>query len=171
LHTLGAAGDSRRPTVFDYETGLLLAFLLWLYNAVAIVVSVNSRLERNLNRMGQRLSWLTLMPKPMDVEDRSRSTLSKVFRYLFIVGIGLPFVLLSWLYVVLAAGGIIYKRTKDFGAPQVVREFRWKMKNTDLTFDRLIKELMKVSEEDPSNFAEFRGKIVRELEERGLPHG
>lgn len=156
--------------MFDYETGLFIAFLLWLYNSVMIVVSVNSRLERNLNRMGQRLSWLTLTPKSMDPNDLSRTTLSKVLRYLFIVGIGLPFVLLSWLYVALAVGSILYRRAKDSGAPQVVREFRWKMRNADLTFDQLVKELMKVAEEDSSKFEEFRTNIVNELQERGLPH-
>lgn len=157
--------------MFDYETGLFLAVLLWLYNALMIVVSVNSRLERNLNRMGQRLSWLTLTPKPMDPDDLSRSTLSKVLKYLFIVGVGLPFVFLSWLYVALAVGNILYRRAKDSGAPQVIREFRWKMKNADLTFDQLVKELMKVSEEDLSKFEEFRAKIVSELQEQGLPYG
>ncbi len=45
------------------------------------------------------------------------------------------------------------------------------MKNADLTFDQLVKELMKVTEEDPSKFEEFRANIVHELQERGLPHG
>lgn len=157
--------------MFDYETGIFFALLLWLYNAVMIVVSVNSRLERNLNRMGQRLSWFTLMPKPLEPEDLSRSTTSKVLRYLLVVGIGLPFVLLSWLNVALAIATILYRRAKDSGAPQAVREFRWKLRNTDLSFDQLVKESMKAAEEDPSKFEEFRASIVNELEERGLPHG
>lgn len=157
--------------MFDYETGIFFAFLLWLYNAIMIVVSVNSRLERNLNRIGQRLSWLTLTPKPMDSDDLSRSTVSKILRYLLIVGISLPFILLSWLNVALAIATIIYRRAKDSGAPQAVREFRWKMKNADLTFDQLAKEMMKISEDDSSKFEEFRTTIVNELEERGLPHG
>lgn len=157
--------------MFDYEAGIFFAFLLWLFNAIMIVVSVNSRLEHNLNRIGQRLSWFTLTPKPMDPEDLSRSTVSKVLRYLLIVGISLPFVLFSWLNVALAIATIIYRRAKDSGAPQAVREFRWKMKNADLTFDQLVKEMMKISEDDPSKFEEFRTTIVNELEERGLPHG
>lgn len=157
--------------MFDYETGIFFAFLLWLYNAIMIVVLVNSRLERNLNRIGQRLSCLTLTPKPMDSDDLSRSTVSKILRYLLIVGISLPFILLSWLNVALAIATIIYRRAKDSGAPQAVREFRWKMKNADLTFDQLVKEMMKISEDDSSKFEEFRTTIVNELEERGLPHG
>ena len=157
--------------MFDYETGIFFAFLLWLYNAVMIVISVNSRLERNLNRMGQRLSWFTLTPKPLERDDLSRSTTSKVLRYLLVVGIGLPFILLSWLNVALAVATIIYRRAKDSGAPQAIREFRWKLRNTELTFDQLVRESMKVAEEDPSKFEEFRASMVNELEERGLPHG
>lgn len=157
--------------MFDYETGIFFAFLLWLYNAIMIVVSINSRLERNLNRIGQRLSWLTLMPKPLEPDDLSRSTTSKVLRYLLVVGIGLPFILLSWLNVALSVATILYRRAKDSGAPQTVREFRWKLRNTDLTFDQLVRESMKVTEEDSSKFEEFRASMINELEERGLPHG
>lgn len=157
--------------MFDYETGIFFAFFLWLYNAVMIVVSVNSRLERNLNRMGQRLSWFALTPKPMEPDDLSRSTTSKILRYLLVVGIGLPFILLSWLNVGLAVATILYRRAKDSGAPQAVREFRWKLRNTDLTFDQLVRESMKAADEDPSKFEEFRASMIAELEERGLRHG
>ena len=157
--------------MFDYETGIFFAFLLWLYNAVMIVVSVNSRLERNLNRMGQRLSWLSLTPKLMELEDLSRSATSKVLRYLLVIGIALPFVLLSWLNVGLVVATILYRRAKDSGAPQAVREFRWKLRNTDLTFDQLVRELMKVAEEDPSEFEKFRATMISEFEERGLHNG
>lgn len=44
--------------MFDYETGLLFAFLLWLYNVITSIVMINSRFERNMNKIGQRLSWL-----------------------------------------------------------------------------------------------------------------
>jgi hypothetical protein len=156
--------------MLNYETGVLFAFLLWLYNAVMIVILANSRLERNLNRMGQRLSWFTLTPKPLEPEDLSRSTTSKVLRYFLVVGICLPFILLSWLNVALAIATILYRRAKDSGAPQAIREFRWKLRNAELTFDQLVRESMKVAEEDPSKFEEFRASMVRELDERGLPH-
>ena len=157
--------------MFSYETGVLVAFLLWAYNSVMLIVNINSLLERNLNRIGQRLSWLTLMPKQMEPEDQTRSTLSKILKYLFIVGFGLPFVLLSWLYVLVAVAAILYRRAKDSGAPQAVREVRWKLRNVDLTFDQSIKELMKASEEEPAKFEEFKAKIIHELEDRGLKHG
>lgn len=133
-----------------------------------MLVSINSRLERNLNKIGQRLSWITLTPKPMDAEDTNRSTLSKVMKFFLITSIGLPFILLSWLQVVMFIGTFAYKRIKDAGAPQIVREFRWKLRNIDMSFDQLAKELMKASEEDSANFETFRNDLVQELKDRGL---
>ena len=156
--------------MFEYETGLLLAFVLWLANAIVIVTSVNSTLEQNLNRIGQRLSWVTLTPKTMDQDDVARSTLAKVFRYLIIVRAGLPFMFLSWLYVA-DVGLALYRRARDSGAPQVVRDFRWKMKKTNLSVDQIVRELMKVSEEDAANFEQFRTKLVAEMRDRGLSVG
>ena len=62
----------------------------------------------------------------------------------------------------------MFWRVKDSGAPQVVREFRWKMRNADLTFDQMMKELMKVSDEDPATFDTFRENYVRDMRARGL---
>lgn len=157
--------------MFSYETGVGIAALLWLYNSIMIIVTVNSQLERNLNRIGQRLSWVALTPKEMEPDDLKKSTLSKVMKYLFIVGFGLPFILTSWLYVLLAAAAIIYRIFKDVGAPQAVREMRWRLRNQDLTFDQLVRELMKAQGQDLSAVDDFKAKIVAELEERGLKHG
>ena len=65
-------------------------------------------------------------------------------------------VVLSWLYVGYYAATVVYALAKDRGAPQVIREARWKMRHTDLSFDQLVKELMKTSEEDRANFSSFR---------------
>lgn len=123
---------------FSYENGLALAFMLWLASTVTAVVLINSRLERNLNKIGQRLSWFALVPKSMDAEEMQHSMFRKIFKFLFIVAIALPFVLLSWLYVVLFIGSFIYRRTKDAGAPQAVRDFRWKLRNVDMSFDEVV---------------------------------
>jgi hypothetical protein len=157
--------------LFSYEGGLGIAFILWLAGIVIMLVSINSRFERNLNKIGQRLSWLTLTLKPMDAEEMKRSTFRKIFKFLFIVGIGLPGVLLSWLYVAWFVGTIVDKRTKDAGAPQAVREFRWKMKNMDMSFDQIVREMMKVSEEDPATFEKVRNDLVQEMTDRGFAIG
>lgn len=155
-------------SMFSYESGLGIAFILWLASIVITLVWINSRFEQNLNKIGQRLSWLTLNPKAMDAEEMKRSTLRKIFKFLFIVGIGLPGLLLSWLYVAWFVGSVVYKRTKDAGAPQAVREFRWKMKNTDMSFDQIVREMMKLSDEDPTTFEKVRSDLVQEMTDRGF---
>lgn len=154
--------------MFSYEFGLLIAFLLWLWTVVNALVLINSRLERNLNRIGQRLSWLTLTPTAMSAEDLNCSQLRKAAKFLLIFGTGLPFVFASWLYVALVAGTVMYRKSKDAGAPQAVREFRWKLKNTDMSFDQLVKELMKVAEQDPADFDKFKADMLYELEASGI---
>lgn len=152
--------------MFSYEGGLVVALLIWLFSTVMLIVSINSQFERNLNKIGLRLSWVTLESKPLDADDLCRSLVGKVFRFLLVVGIGFPFIFLSWLYVLFAVGFYIYKKSKDAGAPQSVKEFRWRLRNTDLTFDQLVKELMKLNGDDLAEFEEIRAQIISELQER-----
>lgn len=125
--------------MFDYETGLLLAFLLWLYNVITSIVVINSRFERNMNKIVQRFSWLTMTMKWMDADDLKRSALMKFVKFSFLQFLGLLFVLTSWLSVLSTIGQIIYRMSKDSGAPQKIKEFRWKMKNMDMTFDQVVR--------------------------------
>lgn len=81
--------------MFSYESGLVIAFLLWFIGTIHTLVLINSKLQRNLIKIGQRLSWITLTPKPMEGEDLNRSTFSKTVKFIFIAGIGLVSVLLS----------------------------------------------------------------------------
>lgn len=67
--------------MFDYETGLLFAFLLWLYNVITSIIMINSRFERNMNKIGQRLSWLSMTMKPMDTDDEKRSALMSFLKF------------------------------------------------------------------------------------------
>lgn len=152
--------------MLSYETGVLLAFLLWLWSVISAIVSINSQMERNLNKIGQRLSWLTMTPKPVAPEEANRSWLKKVLKFLLLHGIGLPFILTSWLYVVYGVGMLLYRKSKDAGAPQAVREFRWKLRNTEMTFDQIVKEMMKASDQDPADFEKIKTEILQELEVR-----
>lgn len=154
--------------MFSYESGVAVAAMLWLYSAISLLVTINSTLERNLNRIGQRVSWLTRRPKPLEAEDQTKSLFSKVLKFTIIFGLSFPFIFLSWVYVALALAQVAYGLSKDFGAPQLVREFRWKMKNADLTFDQIVKELIKFESEGPENFDAFRANIINEMRERGL---
>lgn len=87
---------------------------------------------------------------------------------MLIYGFSLPWVLTSWLYVLLVGAQVAYKLAKDRGAPQAVREFRWRLRNVDLSFDDLVRELMKLAGENPENFESFRDQIRSEVRERGL---
>lgn len=157
--------------MFSYEGGIAVGFLLWLLSAILLLVSINSRFERNLNKVGQRLSWLTQTPKEMSADDKNQATFSKIIKFLFIVGIGLSFVLFSWLHVAMIIGTFIYQRARDSGAPQAVREFRWKLKNIDMSFDQIVKELMKISDQDASTFETVRDELHKELKDRGVLNG
>lgn len=151
-----------------YEDGLVVALLLWIWNAIMIIVMINSKMERNINRIGQRLSWTTLEPEPMKASDIHRPFLSSAGKYLLIIGIGFVFSFLSWAAVALKMGSLIYRWGKNYGKPQAVREFEWKLKNMDMPFDQIIKESMKVSDIDPKEFEQYRSSLLQDLYERGL---
>lgn len=126
-----------------YESGLLLAFALWLFSSVELIVRVNSQLERNLNRIGQRHSWLSGAVKRIE-PGRRTGMLRAIGKYLLIVLTGLPFVLLSWLYVALIVGQFAWRWSKNAGAPPAMREMRWKMRNLDMSFEQLAQSLHKL---------------------------
>lgn len=149
-----------------YELGLLVAFLIWLYSSVAILLRVNSQFERNLNKIGQRLSWTT--GKVVHLDSAKQPFWHKICKYLLIVFTGLVFVLLSWGYVAMAVMSFIYTFSKDIGAPQSVKEFRWKLRNRNLSFDDIVKETVLAAGQPPHNFAEAKEVILSDLEERGF---
>lgn len=152
--------------MFTYEGGVAVAFLFWLFSVINLLITINSKFERNLNQMGLRTSWLTQTPKELTSEDMKRSAISKIFRFFIINGIGLATVLMSWLYVALVVIKIVYIKSKDSGAPAIIKEYRWRMKNLEMSFDQIVKELMKISDQDPANFEEFREELRSELSKR-----
>jgi hypothetical protein len=151
-----------------YETGLGVAFLAWLGFMVRLVVSINSTMEKNLNRLGQRQSWLTLKPTPMEADDLHRSWLYKVGKFSLIGLISLPFTLFSWVYVLWMVGQFLYLRMRDSGVPQSVKEYRWKLRNCNMTLDQLIREAIKVQELDPASFDQLKADLRQEMADRGL---
>jgi hypothetical protein len=154
-----------------YETGIGVAFLIWIFGGALLIASVNSRFERNLHKIGQRLSWLTLTPKPREPNDVNRPTWRSCGRFLFIVGLSLPLILLSWLYVLIWLCPLVYSKWQDMGAPASVREARWRMRNTDMTFDQIIRALMRAAEIDDAQYESYKGDLIRGVEERGVPYG
>ena len=152
----------------DYETGVVAALLTWSWGLINIVISVNSRMEKNLNKIGQRISWITLAPKAMEANDQVRPAWKSVGKFLLIAAIGLPFVLLSWLQVLIYIGTIIYQKSRDAGAPQAIREFRWKLRNIDMTFDDLVRESLKYGPNPSEDFETIKASLISEMKEAGL---
>lgn len=124
-----------------YETGLGVASLLWLYNAVWLLLMINSTMAKNLRQVGMRMAWGTLKMVPMTPADRTRGPLGATGKYVAVVALHLVCVPFSWLYVAWAAFYILHRRYKDAGRPAAVREFDWKMRNMEMSFDQVVKEL------------------------------
>lgn len=165
--------------MFDYESGCFVAFLMFAYGSFNVFVQINSRMEKNLNKIGMRSSWLTLSPKEMTSSTDNPTFLNKLLKFLLIAFVGLLFVFLSWLQVFLFIAGYLYKASKDAGAPSYVKEYRWKLKNVDMSFDVIARESFKVAELQGSvsvtsdamrekSILEFKQGIVNGMLNRGL---
>jgi len=157
--------------MFDYETGIVYAFLMWLFHSIRLIFVLNSQLNRNLNKIGQRLSYMSQRAVRMDESDATKTFASKLGKYLLVVFLGLPFILTSWLYVAYVVFVYAQMMWQTLTAPPSVKEFRWKAKHTDMTFDMLIKETMKITNEDPSTFEAFKQRMIDDLREQGLTPG
>ena len=68
----------------------------------------------------------------------------------------------------MAAGVFLWRWSKSSGTPQVIKEYRWRLRNQDLDFDNLVRETMKVSGKEPAEFEQFKADTIAELRERGL---
>jgi hypothetical protein len=124
----------------DYESGVLNAFLFWLYNSAMAIALVNSQLNKNLNKVGMRISWLNGNPKPMTASDQQINYLSISIKVVFFVLLGLISLLLSWILVALYVVMMTWKFAKDSGVPESVKNYRWVMRNKDLSRDEVIAE-------------------------------
>ena len=152
----------------NWETGVGIAFLMWLWNSVMVILHANSRLDANLRKIGLRISWLTFAPKELSPKARDRPFWKNALKYALFVGLGLPLVLLSWLYVAMSVGMLIWSWSKNQGAPQTVREYRWKMRNVDMDLDDLVRESMKAKGTPPEDFERAKADTLTHLQERGL---
>lgn len=154
--------------MFDYSAGVLISLLLWLCSAVTLIVALNSQRERNINKIGLRTSWLSHKVTQMEKGDQDRSLLSKTFKFTLLSGLSIPLVLLSWVCVALVIIQVAYNLSKDFGAPQSIREFRWKLKNIDMSFDQVAEEFAKLDSRYDGDFDTARAAIIDDMTERGL---
>jgi hypothetical protein len=149
-----------------YEFGVGVAFCIWIGSLIWLFISLNSQLERNLNKVGSRQSWLSLQPKPMDNNHYHRTIPTKLGKLAVIFFLGFIGILFSWLYVAWYMGTIAYSYLKDAGAPQAIREFRWRMRNLDLSFDEIV-EGMVLAAGNKHSAEHLKQQIWEEMNERG----
>lgn len=152
--------------MFSYENGLLISFFLYLYQMIALLMLINSTAERNLNKVGEAYSWLTLKPIPMSKYDFDRSIFRSIGKFLVIALWQALFIFLSWLNIFLFVCLTIYRISQDYGAPKEVKEFRWKLKNQNMTFDELILEIIKVKGLDKEDFEQLKAEMIEFVKER-----
>lgn len=151
--------------MFTYEGGLLIAFFLWVWEIVRIVLLANSKTQKNLKLVGKRMSYNLGMIVDCDFKQESFAWRLTKFILINII-LPLPFILLSWVYVLYFALSYLYVFMKDMGAPQTIKEFRWKLRNVDMSFDQMIRELMKIDEQDPNDFEKIKNEMVEYIKNK-----
>lgn len=146
--------------MFTYENGLYISFLLYVYHLIMVILNANSKAENNLNKVGETYSWLTLRPVPMSKSDFDRPILLSILKFLIVaVWLGL-FVFLSWINVFIFLLMLLYRAHQDYGVPKEIKEFRWKLRNLDMSFDELVIELMKIKGIDIESFEEAKEELI-----------
>jgi hypothetical protein len=151
-----------------YETGVAVALILWVFYSVLLIVSLHSTLARNMGRVGLRLSWANLTPKEISAPDVNRSVVMTAVKVGLFVVSGLVGALFSWVTVAVQIGSFIYARMKDSGAPQTIKDYRWKMKNREMSFDEIVVEIMKITDQPSESFTDVREQMLQELAGRGV---
>ena len=158
----------RVRVMFSYEKGVLISFIFYCYYIFNLLVTINSKAERNLNKVGERFSWLTLSPKLMTASDFDRPLFKKIGKFFLIASCQGIFIFLSWINVFINIAFILYRYRQDSGAPQAVKDFRWKLRNYDMTFDELVVELIKVRGLSLEDFESVKAEFEQFVAERRL---
>lgn len=142
--------------MFTYESGVFWAFLIWIYTFAAGIIASNSIMEKNMNKIGMTRNWFTGQYRERTSADQNRSVFVSCLMYLALMFFNLITTLGSWMYVGLAVVMWLYRLSKDSGVPQNVKEYRWKMKNLDLSFDDILRLVMETTPNMTMTFEQFR---------------
>jgi hypothetical protein len=122
-----------------YLIGVLIGAMFWVLHTALLFAQRKSIRERNLNRIGLRSSWVGAELRPLHAWDLTQPRIVYVGKTLLIVLSELPLILGSWFYVIFVVGTHVYRHLLDIGTPAVVRDYRWKLRNLDMTFDRSLR--------------------------------
>ena len=153
--------------MFDYESGVLVSFIIWFLSAIYLIIRINSTHEKNLHKIGRRLSWITLTQKELNIEYVNKPIYKKVAKFIFIQALSFISIFLSWLYVVYFFGFTLFILYKKIDMPQSIRSCRWKLNNIDMSFDAIVKELVNSSVEQ-ADYETFKEQIMKDMFARGL---
>lgn len=153
-----------------YELGCFVAFIHWLYRTVILIVAVNSTAERNLRKVGMRHSWYTgrliVMTYSADYRHISEKIVQfAAIRLMFLVGIFFSWISVAWFF-----GAFFYEKGRDSNQSVEVREFRWNLKNFDLSFDDMVLGFAKVSG-NKASLEVLRHKMFQNMRDRGFNVG
>ncbi len=154
--------------MFTYENGVILGFFFFIYDIVRLIIFKNSILEKNLNKIGMRLSWTSLSPKPIEIDNTINPIFAKILKSIFLILLSAIGIFLSWINIAFRLVVLIYHFSKNAGAPQIIKEYRWKMRNLDMSFDQIVKEGLIVEGIDLSKFDEHKELVLNGMRERGL---
>lgn len=151
-----------------YEAGVFIALAIWFLKILWAFQQINSNINYNLNQIGQRLSWLDFTPKPITQEYLQQGGFYKTIKFVLIwVIVPFFFTFTSWVYVVYSVGLILYKKNKDSGKPQEIKEAQWRLKNQKLTFDQIVDVMIKMNNFDESKANEFKDAIKNQMSNSG----
>ncbi|QNX13388.1 hypothetical protein IC794_06665 [Acinetobacter seifertii] len=151
-----------------YEAGVFIALAIWFLKILWAFQQINSNINYNLKQIGQRLSWLDLSPKPITQDYLQQGGFYKFIKFSLIwVIVPFFFTFTSWLYVIYSIGLILYKKNKDSGKPQEIKEAQWRLKNQKLTFDQVVDVIIKMNNIDESKTEEFKDAIKSQMSSSG----
>ncbi len=148
---------------FSYGTGVFIAAIIWFCQMVFVLVVINSRIGKNLKKIGMRVSWVSLEPKAMTKKEMQGGKVWPAFKFLLFCVFGLATVAAGWISVAISACLFLYVRWLSLGMPVAMREYWWKMKNLDMSSDRVVSEMMKSQGIDPETNTAMRDALLDEV--------
>jgi hypothetical protein len=125
-----------------YELGAAVAGLISLGTLVFNLAVRLTTLGANLKTLDMRNSIFTGQPVPIG----SRSFLVKLVRAFLWLLSTIVSILFSWVSVAILVGMLLYRRSKDAGTPQAVKEFRWRMRNVPMSRQQMDQEAARLGE-------------------------
>ncbi|CAN5416625.1 hypothetical protein BH10BDE1_BH10BDE1_27900 [soil metagenome] len=149
----------------SYESGIVVAGLIKVYQIFMLAMILNSTRHRNLRRIGLRLSWMTSGLKPMTSNDYKPQAGFLLFKIFAIVAYSLLNMMFSWVFVFYFACLTAYQLSKNAGMPQNLKEMLWKLNNVDMSKAQVIEAFAAVENFTPEKLQQLRDEVEGRLSE------